>query len=49
MAPVAADAERWDMSLIDRLRRLFGSGAFVAEIDGLSFFAILPVVLDHAW
>ncbi|CUH61443.1 acyltransferase family protein [Thalassobacter stenotrophicus] len=37
------------MSLIDRLRRPSGSGAFVAEIDGLRFFAILPVVLDHAW
>lgn len=37
------------MSLIDRLRRPSGSGGFVAEIDGLRFFAILPVVLDHAW
>lgn len=37
------------MSLIDRLWRLPGSGGFLAEIEGLRFFGVLPVVLDRAW
>lgn len=37
------------MKLMDSMRRPIGSGGFVAQIDGLRFFAILPVVLDHAW
>lgn len=36
-------------NLLARLRRPAGSAGFVAEIDGLRFFAILPVVLDHTW
>lgn len=35
--------------VIDHLRRPAGGGRFVPEIDGLRFFAIFPVVLDHAW
>jgi surface polysaccharide O-acyltransferase-like enzyme len=30
-----------------RLRRVTGSGAYIAQIDGLRFFAILPVVMFH--
>jgi peptidoglycan/LPS O-acetylase OafA/YrhL len=43
------DPERPSGSLVAGLRRPFVSGRFVAEVDGLRFFAILPVVLDHAW
>lgn len=30
-----------------RLRRVTGSGAYIAQIDGLRFFAIVPVVMFH--
>lgn len=47
--PSALQTRRAGTLLLERVRRPEGSGGFVAEIDGLRFFAILPVVLDHAW
>ncbi len=44
-----SETRRLSENLLARLQRPAGSGGFVAEIDGLRFFAILPVVLDHAW
>lgn len=37
----------WLATLPTRLRRVTGSGDYIAEIDGLRFFAIVPVILFH--
>ena len=37
----------WLARLPERLRRVTGSGDYIAEIDGLRFFAIVPVIMFH--
>jgi len=37
------------MAFLDRFRRITSSDSFIPEIDGLRFFAILPVMLLHVY
>jgi len=37
------------MALLDRFRRITSSDAYIPEIDGLRFFAILPVMMLHVY
>jgi len=37
------------MAFLDRFRRITSSDAFIPEIDGLRFFAILPVMMLHVY
>lgn len=42
-----AQVRRWIARLPSHLRRVTGSGDYIAEIDGLRFFAIVPVIMFH--
>lgn len=37
------------MAFLDKFRRITSSDAFIPEIDGLRFFAILPVMMLHVY
>ena len=37
------------MAFLDRFRRITSSDSFIPEIDGLRFFAIIPVMLLHVY
>ena len=37
------------MAFLDRFRRITSTDAFIPEIDGLRFFAILPVMMLHVY
>jgi peptidoglycan/LPS O-acetylase OafA/YrhL len=37
------------MAFLDRFRRITSSDAFIPEIDGLRFFAIVPVMMLHVY